>query len=399
MKKIGLFLEYDPSGGGTFQFNQSMIDAVAALPSDRFSVVVGYTSDVWLEYLKAYKMRTFLVPRGFWGRAIGLGWVLLGLPMGLWRRICPLFHPMAKALLRERCDLWIFPSQDARSFQFPVPALVKIQDLMYRYEKRFPESATWWEYLNRERLFRNICRWSKGVFVDSEIGLQQVVESYGMPAGRIHVLLPIAPRYMYSEETPPGFGLRYQLPQKFIFYPARFWAHKNHKNLIMAVAALKKELPNLKLVFSGTKSGAYDSYDAVMKLVHDLTLVDDVVFLGYVPDADMPELYRRARAMVMPTYYGPTNIPPMEAFVAGCPVAISGIYGIPNQVGDAALLFNPNSVDEIADCIRRLWTDDKLCAVLIEKGKRRAASCGQEQFNERVREVIEKITAELNGGK
>ena len=103
----------------------------------------------------------------------------------------------------------------------------------------------------------------------------------------------------------------------------------------------------------------------------------------------MPELYRRARALVMPTFCGPTNIPPLEAFVVGCPVAISGIYGMPDQVGDAGLLFDPESVEEIVDCIRRLWTDDRLCAELSERGKTRADSWGPRQFNERLREIVE----------
>ncbi len=388
MKKIGLFMEYAPSGGGTFQYNQIMLDAVAALPDSRFSVVVGYTAELWQNYLADYNLKTVHVPRGFWSRALGLGWTLLGLPLGPWRKLCPYFHPMAQTLLREQCDLWIFPSQDARGYQFPVPALVSIHDLMHRYERRFPESASGWEYLNRERTYANICQWAKGVLVDSELGRLQVIESYGMPAGRIHVLPYIAPRYMLSEQTPHDFSSRYKLPAKFIFYPAQFWEHKNHKHLINAIAKLKKILPDIKLMLAGSKKNAYDS---VIKLVQELGLVDDIIFLGYVPDEDMPELYRRARALVMPTYYGPTNIPPLEAFVAGCPVAISGIYGMPEQVGDAALLFDPNSVDEIADCIGRLWTDDKLCMDLAEKGKERAASWGQKQFNERLREIVESI--------
>jgi glycosyltransferase involved in cell wall biosynthesis len=298
---------------------------------------------------------------------------------------------MAKALLREQCALWIFPAHDLRSYQFPVPALVSIHDLMFRYERRFPESASGWEYLNRERSCRNICRWSSGVLVDSETGRLQLAESYGIELKHVHVLPYIAPRYMYSEQAPSDFNSRYRLPSKFIFYPAQFWEHKNHKKLIRAVASLKKSFPDLKLVLSGAKQNAYDS---VVKMVHELNLPDDVVFLGYVPDTDMPELYRRARALVMPTYYGPTNIPPLEAFVAGCPAAVSGIYGMPEQVGNAALLFNPDSVDEIADCIRRLWTDDRLCAELVERGKRRSASWGQQQFNTRLREIIDTVTAE-----
>jgi len=396
MKKIGLFLDSRPSGGGTFQYNQIMLDALDALPAGKFSVVIGYTSAHWLEYMKAYDLKTVFIPSGFWGRALGLGWTLLGLPISWWRKICPFFHPMAKALMRQQCDLWIFPAHDLRSYQFPVPALVSIHDLMFRYERRFPESGSGWEYLNRERSCRNISRWSEGVLVDSETGRQQMAESYHLEMDRIHVLPYIAPKYMRQGKKPPDFDSRYCLPAKFIFYPAQFWEHKNHKKLIMALSYLKGSFPDLKLVLCGAKQNAYQS---VEKLVQELNLTDDVLFLGYVPDADMPELYRRARALIMPTYYGPTNIPPLEAFVAGCPVAISGIYGMTEQVGDAALLFNPDSVEEISDCIRRLWIDDKLCAELAERGKRRALNWDQKQFNERLREIVTEITDQESSKK
>ena len=388
MKKIGIYLEAEPYLGGTFQYNLFLLDALAALPPDHFAVTVGYTSELWLEILKDYAFQAVPISRGYWGRAIGLGWTLLGLPIGLWRRLTPLFHPICRALLREKCDLWIFPAYDLRSFHFPVPALVTIHDLMFRYEKRFPESASRWEFLNRERNCKYICRWSNGVLVDSEVGRQQMVDSYGIAAERVFALRAIPPRYMYAAEIPPDFDLRYQLPAKFLFYPAQFWEHKNHKNLLLAMASLKPELPDLKLVLVGSKKNAYE---AVVELAKDLELADDVFFLGYVPNADMPELYRRARALVMPTFYGPTNIPPVEAFSVGCPVAISGIYGMPEQAGGAALHFNPESVDEIAAAIRQLWTDDHLCAELSARGKRRVADWGQAEFNQRFLEILSEV--------
>lgn len=388
MKKIGLYLEVEPHFGGTFQINQSMLEALAELPSDRFSAVVGCASERWRPYLEKYDLDAVPVPKGRWSRAVGLGWTLLGLPMGLWRRLTPVFHPTARALLRQRCDLWIFPSYDLRSYQYPLPALVSIHDLMYRYEKRFPESGSWWNYYNKDRINRNNCRWSKGILVDSELGCRQMVESYAIPPERVHALPFIAPGYMHSTAVRADFDEHYRLPAKYIFYPAQFWWHKNHRNLIQAVASLKSELPDLKLVLSG---GRQNAYEAIVKQVQELGLGEDVVFAGYVPDADMPEFYRRARAMVMPTYYGPTNVPPLEAFAAGCPVAISGIYGMPEQAGGAALHFNPDSAAEIADCIRRLWTDDRLCAELAKKGKRRSAEWGQAQFNARFREIVEAV--------
>lgn len=388
MKKIGLFLDATPHHGGTFQYNKMILDAISSLPTDRYSIVVGYTSSQGMNNKKIGDPKTVFIPRGFWGRAFGLVWRLVGLPMGGWRKICPHFHPVAKTLLREHCDLWIFPSQDGWSYQVPVPALVSILDLMHRYERQFPEVSARGEYFLRERHYRNICRWAKGILVDSEVGKQHVVESYGVAPERVHVLPYVAPESVSSCKAPENFDARYQLPEKFIFYPAQFWEHKNHKRLIQAVGRLKESIPDIKVVLVGSKKNAYPS---AVRLAEDLNVSRDVIFLGYVPDEDLPEIYRRARALIMPTFFGPTNIPPLEAFAIGCPTAISGIYGIPEQVGDAALLFHPESVTEIAEGIRRLWFDDDLCAELVEKGKEKAAKWGQPQFNDRLREIIEQI--------
>jgi glycosyltransferase involved in cell wall biosynthesis len=93
----------------------------------------------------------------------------------------------------------------------------------------------------------------------------------------------------------------------------------------------------------------------------------------------------------MPTFFGPTNIPQLEAFALGCPVATSRIYGIPAQVRDAALLFDPESVTEIHTCLVRLWTDDALCDELAKRGRAHAESWGPPQFRERFRQIIEAV--------
>lgn len=392
MKKIGLFLETPPHHGGTFQYCQTVLEAVAALPRDRHTVVAGYANEVWKDYLAPYgHVKAVPLPRGFWGRAFGLGWLLLRLPMGVWRRVCPYFFPMAQTMLLEKCDLWIFPSHTPRAFQIPVPALVTILDTLHRYGPRFPEAVSAWEYLNREPTYRNICRWAQGVLVVSEIDKQQVVEAYRVREEWVHVLPMVPPRYLFSTAVPEDFDRRYPLPPKYLFYPAQFWEHKNHKNLLRAMAALKPELPDLKLVLAGSKKNAWES---VERLIPELGLTDDVLLLGYVPDEYMPELYRRARALVYATYYGPTNLPPLEALAAGCPMALAEATAMPDRVGDAALVFHPDSVEAMAECIRRLWTDDDLCAVLSARGEACAARWGQEEFNEALREILEWVMSE-----
>lgn len=387
MKKVGIFLEAPPHFGGTFQYTQSMLDAVAALPRDRFTVVAAYATDLWKDPLASYQdMRKIAVTRGFWGRAFGLAWVLSRLPMGLWRSLSPWIFPMSRVMLREQCDLWIFPAQDARSYQVPVPALVTVLDLYHLYDgRRFPELADKRQLFYKKPNYANICRWAKALTVLSEIDKQQVMESYNLPAERIHVLPLTVPRYIAEAQTPDDFDSRYRLPPKYFFYPAQFWEHKNHKNVLHAMAVLKKEIGDLKLVLVGSKKNAWDS---VQEMIHDLDLSDQILVLGYVPNEDMPELYRRARALVFASCCGPTNIPPLEALELGCPMALAEATCMPDRVGDAALVFHQDSAPQITDCMRQLWIDDDLCAELRKKGTVKAAAWGQQQFNQRLETIV-----------
>jgi glycosyltransferase involved in cell wall biosynthesis len=196
---------------------------------------------------------------------------------------------------------------------------------------------------------------------------------------------------MHEHDPNASPARTYELPDRFVFYPAQFWAHKNHLRLVEAVRRLRAELPDLRLVLAGSKK---NGYAAVERKVKSDRLDQVVHFLGFVPERDLAMLYRRAVALVLPTFFGPTNIPPLEAFVAGCPVAASRIYGMPEQLGDAALYFDPLSVDEIAGVLRRLWTDDALRSQLRARGRARSAAWGAPQFNQRFATIIETLLGE-----
>lgn len=388
-KKIGLYLGIESSDGGSFQYALAMLNAVSALPKEKYAVVLAYSTKEWEGHLKKTDLEKRYVPLSFVGKLIPALWQRSGLPISLWRKLSPFIHPFTRKMVRVGCDLWVFPAQDSWTYRLPVPAVGVVHDLMHRYESKFPEVGGRGVRRRRERHFKNICQWSKVVIVDSAVGKNHVIESYGMEEGRIHPIPLVPPSYIYARPRPENLEKCHKLPGKFIFYPAQFWEHKNHKRLLMAVNMLKSELTDLHVVFSGTKKNAYRS---VRALVNELGLGDRVTFLGYVPNEDMPELYKRARALVMPTFFGPTNIPPLEAFVAGCPVAISGIYGMPEQMGDAALLFDPESVEEISDVVKKLWTDDQLCQTLVQRGKRRIKEISQANFNSQLHHVVDLLT-------
>lgn len=388
MKKIGLFLAAGPTSGGMFQYCQAVLEALTALPRDRFSIVAACASDAWKVHLDKYDIKQVSLAKKVRTLSIANAWRLAGLPVSLWRRFAP-YHPVVRTLAGENCDLWIFPSQDYWTYQAAVPALGVVHDLMHRYERRFPEVSSWGRYQVRERHFGNICRWSQAVLVDSELGKRQVQDSYGTSSDKIFVLPYVIPKYIAESQLSEYFSEKYQLPHKFIFYPAQFWWHKNHIALIEAMARLRSDIPDIALVLVGSQKNAFD---AVKKRVRELGISNAVHFFGYVPDRDMPEFYRRARALVMPTFFGPTNIPPLEAFALDCPVAVSDIYGMREQLGDAALFFDPRSVSAIGNCLRDVWTDDALCSDLRARGRSHARAWTQSQFNSKFQDIIKSVT-------
>lgn len=387
-KKIGLYLDAGPACGGTYQYNHLMLEALIELPTSEYERVVFYGSNHWEAILERNHIPGKLVsiPR-HWQVMAGL-WRRLSLPLTQWHCLAKYCHPLAKAMLKEQCDIWIFPSQDAYAYLMPVPSLAAVHDLMHRYETRFPEVGNKKEFARREYHYQNTCRFAKGILVDSNLGRQQAVESYQISASNCHVLPYIANRYIEEIKPSVDFDQKYQLPQKFLFYPAQFWAHKNHENLLKAFAACKKEFPEMQLVLVGSPK---NHYDAVIRLITELNLEDSIHILGLVDELDIPEFYRRARALVMPTFFGPTNIPPLEAFALGCPVAISGIYGMQEQLGEAALYFDPLSSSSIAQQIKDLWQNDALCEELKDKGKKCRSHNLFKQFYSNLSHIIEEV--------
>jgi glycosyltransferase involved in cell wall biosynthesis len=118
----------------------------------------------------------------------------------------------------------------------------------------------------------------------------------------------------------------------------------------------------------------------VERCAADLGISHKVRILGFVTTDDLIGLYSNARALVYPSFSGPENLPPLEAFALGCPAIVSNYRGAEEQLGDAALLFDPANPAAIAKAITDVVKDDALRAQLIERGKARAARWTAREF-------------------
>lgn len=389
MYNIAINLELEPYVGGSYQYWYSIIQALSNFDKEKYNIYGIYMDDRWKGILLESGIPQIKI------RQSKRGIVYKTLERALWRwdrqwirKLLILMNiKISDSILIRRLKLdLILDNGSGFARAYGIKVAVPIHDLMHRYEKDIPELVEGLDY--REKLFSSEAKYADIILADSLLGKKHIIESYGENCSdidaKVEVLPFIPPSYIYTDHCENS---ELVLPDKYIFYPAQFWSHKNHVNLLKALAHLKKQGIFVSLVLSGSRQ---NNYEQVLRSIEELELKDQVMILGYVTNSDIVYIYRNARALVYPTLFGPTNIPPLEAFYLGCPVAASGIYAMPEQLGDAALYFDPRSVDEIADVIKQLWLDDELCRQLSQRGLEQAKKWGPVQFSERLEEIIEK---------
>ena len=142
------------------------------------------------------------------------------------------------------------------------------------------------------------------------------------------------------------------------------------------------------LVLAG---GLRHEYEKLKILSEELGVSSQVHFLGYVPDADLPALYRGATALTMPTFFGPTNIPYLEAWALGCPVITSDIRGIREQVCNAGVLVDPRSEQQLADAMHLVYTDESIRSHLIREGYKRIKNWQPCHFGEKLGHILDAV--------
>ena len=319
------------------------------------------------------------------------------------------FRPeMSRWFHRCGVELMLYPAPNSLSFETEIPCVMAIHDLQHRLQPEFPEVSDGGQWEKREYIFRNAARYATLLLADSEVGKEDILNfcgSYGVTPDRVKVL-PFLPACYLAVDVSEGERHRvrttYHLSGRYLFYPAQFWPHKNHTRIVQALALLRQE-HRLKapVVFCGSHRGEIlkHTFREVMSLSHQLGLEDQVHYLGYVPDGDMSGLYAGAVALVMPTFFGPTNIPVLEAWAFGCPVLTSDIRGVREQAGDAAVLVDPRSVEAIADGIYRLWRDENLRRTLADRGRHRLSAYTPDDYRRRLIEIVEEAKVRVRSEK
>lgn len=315
-------------------------------------------------------------------------------PSPLWYLRAAIRHVTPIDLLRPfmnrlKVDLIHHPFSILNPMNHRIPSVLTFHDMQHEF---FPEYFSSYALHARKRLWRPSAELATRIIAISGHAKECLVERYGIDPNKIDVVYNgFSPQFSIQDnhEILESVRSRYGLHKPFMYYPAATWPHKNHKRLLAALKILKDRYGfDGQLVLSGI---AVQANDQVLEEIGRLGLQGDVVVLGYLPHEDLPCLYNLARLMVFPSLYEGFGIPLVEAMACGCPVACSNVTSIPEVVGDAALTFAPDSVEDMALQIWSLWSDDTLRQESIARGLERVKLFSLENMARQTIRVYEKV--------
>jgi glycosyltransferase involved in cell wall biosynthesis len=299
-------------------------------------------------------------------------------------------------LERLRCDLVHIPNLFSVPRDMPCPYVMTVHDML-DHMSRAREQNGFWRSVHFQ-LTKRVLRGATRIFAVSNFTKSEMEKLFGIPGERIEVVYnAIDDRFLHGHASAADRELivqRYQVTYPFLLYAGKISPHKNVVRMIEAFSALKTrlekdgELPDLKLIIIGDDlSGNPDLRRTVVRSgVHN-----DVRFLGFVPIEVLRIFYDMAKIFVFPSLYEGFGLPPLEAMAHGTPVVASNVSSLPEVVGNAAVLVNPENVFEIMRALHRVLLDQPLRERMKERSYQQAARFSWEKSVRRMIDVYREI--------
>jgi glycosyltransferase involved in cell wall biosynthesis len=270
------------------------------------------------------------------------------------------------------------------------PSVLTFHDMQQEF---FPDFFPSGELQRRRRSYLASVREASAIITVSAHASQCLVERYGVPPEKIHVVYSACGEDFHVRKTEELFGIaeEFEIRRPFMFYPAATWPHKNHLRLLEAVRLLlDRGHFDGDLLLTGAVMNAHQE---VLEAINRLDLSSRVKWLGYVPRERVPCLYNLSKLLVFPSLFEGFGLPVVEAMASGCPVVCSQSSSLPEVGGNAAIYMNPLDVEDIAQKVSLVWNNEMLCMDLREKGLVQASRFSWDEAARKTADVYHRIAA------
>ena len=368
---IGIYIgNLDPRSGGGYTFQESLLLQLNKIVTNhRFTIfykgeLPASLRETTLNRIPVDKKYSKLV----FNSKINYRLLNLLKKLRLYKKNVYRFSDLELTAGKENIELIWLPSQDYIPIG-TIPYFFTVWDLQHRLQPYFPEVSEKNIWQQRETTFSEAIRKASYVVTGTAASKNEIIRFYDVPEERIKTGF-LHPTPSFALLCDKVFPLPENISSPYIFYPAQFWPHKNHICILSAIKYLKEnENSKINIVFVGKD---YGNRKYLEKKIHEFGLAEQVTIMGFVERETLIALYQHGLALVYPSFFGPENLPPLEAMALGLPVIAADRPGVKEQLGENALLFNPENEKELALHILRIMTDKELREVLIGKGKARS---------------------------
>ena len=267
-------------------------------------------------------------------------------------------------------------------------SIITIHDLAFLVYPHFltKESARYYGQIDQA------VKLTDHIIAVSESTKRDTIRLLGAPEHKITVIYESADpiyRPVNDREILKQTKTKYHITGDFILFVSTIEPRKNLPTLLKAYGQLLDSYKaDVRLAVVGRRGWLSEE---VFTLVEKLKLTNDILFLGRVPVEDLLHLYNAAQLLVQPSFYEGFGLPPLEAMACGTPVVVSNVSSLPEVVGDAGLLVDPENASEITVAIWRVLTDEALRAELIAKGLKRAHCFSWEKTARQTLELYRRV--------
>ncbi len=388
-QKLAIFLDTASNSGGAYSELIYMVDKILKIQSKNNLEVLFITTsnNLNLDFiknkypivqLKMNSIERFICYLRNYGNLI--------------RRIKKFFfkNKLEKLLRQNDVDVVYFinPSQYSLYIE-DTDFIITVPDVSHRENVEFPEWSKNTNFIRLEEILNKSLKRAIAVITNSSIIKDKLSKFYNVEEDRIFIISH-QPSNTFKEFTEESYkpSKKYNLPKDYVFYPAMFLPHKNHKCVIDAIEILKKiSNKNISAVFCGSDKGYLSR---IKNYILKKKLEKDIIILDFVDYIDLPYLYKKSLALVMPTFSGPTNIPPWEAFQLEVPVIYADIFEIRKVYRDAVYYIDPFNPKILADAIKKIAEDETLRKKLKYNGKEILRGLNFDQEINQISEILEK---------